>query len=393
MKSKSNQHGGRARQGRTSESNIDAGSSISTAPTDETSKMSFLKALRRKVSQSRMKDPPPSGAFPLHIPYALLFLSHSPTHTPNLDEIPPPLPSFPPGSNRSPPLTLSPSHSRPSRTKFPRLVPRKPGSHAHTRGSEDEIRLDTDMDNLAGVVASAIPSRPSLASAEGRSMTTSPTDDVPPNDPFGHWAEPSLNGSTQFTNPFATSPTSTTKRNRPEPLILNSSSTNRALLTVINKPLPAQPPPTAPNEPAPTNTAPWQPPESWAVEREDAHDPAELSSVGDHESLHDVMEDSSIHEHSKGPHEVARGAPICSPSHVVAEYKTRMLMGTDLLFVKLSYGSSFESAKYRFVASGKGALKDLANFSNYRLWIRDRGRGESETRTPLPKLRGSAQNG
>jgi len=78
------------------------------------------------------------------------------------------------------------------------------------------------------------------------------------------------------------------------------------------------------------------------------------------------------------PHEVARGAPIRSPSHIVAEYKTRILMGGDPLFVKLSYASSFESAKHRFVASGKGALKDIGNFSNYRLWIRDRGRGESE---------------
>jgi len=91
------------------------------------------------------------------------------------------------------------------------------------------------------------------------------------------------------------------------------------------------------------------------------------------------MEDSSIHEHLKVPHEVARGAPIRSPSHIVAEYKTRILMGGDLLFVKLSYGSSFESAKHRFVANGKGPLKDLANFTNYRLWIRDRGRGGSET--------------
>jgi len=233
------------------------------------------------------------------------------------------------------------------------------------------------MDNLAGVVANSIPSRPSFASGEGRSRTTSPTDDVPPNELFRHWGESSLNGSTQFTNPFAASPTSATKKNRPEPLVLNSPPTGGVQLNGVNKPLPAQPPPSAPNESAPPNTAPWQPPESWAVEREDAHDAAEVSSIGDHESLHDV-EDNCIDEHLKMPREAARGAPIRSPSHIVAEYKTRILMGGDPLFVKLSYGSSFESAKHRFVASGKGALKDLGNFNNYRLWIRDRGRGKSE---------------
>lgn len=234
------------------------------------------------------------------------------------------------------------------------------------------------MDNLAGVVADSIPSRPSFASGEGRSRTTSPIEDAPPNDLFRHWGEPSLNGSTQFTNPFAASPTSGTRKNRPEPLVLNSPPTGGVQLNGINKPLPAQPPPTAPNESASANTAPWQPPESWAVEREDAQDAAEDSSVGDHESLHDVMEDNSIHEHLKMPREAARGAPIRSPSHVAAEYKARMMMGGDPMFVKLSYGSSFESAKHRFVASGKGAFKDIANFNNYRLWIRDRGRGESE---------------
>lgn len=238
------------------------------------------------------------------------------------------------------------------------------------------------MGNLAGVVANPGPSRPSFASGEGRSITTSPTDDVPPNDPFRLWGEPSINGSTQFTNPFAASPTSTTRKNCPEPLILNASPTGRAQLNGINKPLPAQPPPTAPLD----SSHPWQPPESWAVEREDAHDAAEVSSIGDHESFHDVMDDSSMHEHLNGSREVQRGTPIRSPSHIVAEYKTRMWMGGEPFFVKLSYGSSFESAKHRFVASGKGALKDLASFNNYRLWIRDRGRGESETH-PLRRSR------
>ena len=317
-----------------------------------------------------MKDPPLSGTTSQSIPPLPLTL-------PNLEETPPPVPSLPPGSNRLPPFASPTSNTRPSRTKFPRLVPRKQSSQVHTRRSEEDIRLDTDMDNLAGVVANANPSRPSFASGEGRSITTSPTDDVPPNDLFRHWGEPSLNGSTQFTNPFAASPTSGTRKNRPEPLILNPPHTGRAQVNGINKPLPAQPPVSAPTESAPPNTAPWQPPESWAVEREDAHDAAELSSIGDHESLHDVMEDNSIDEHLKMPRDAARGAPICSPSHVAAEYKARMWMGGDPLFVKLSYGSSFESAKHRFVACGKGSFKDLANFNNYRLWIRDRGRGES----------------
>lgn len=61
MKPKLHQPASRARLGRTSESNIDAGSSISTLPSDDT-KMSLFKALKRKVSQPRMKDPPLSGA-------------------------------------------------------------------------------------------------------------------------------------------------------------------------------------------------------------------------------------------------------------------------------------------------------------------------------------------
>ncbi len=336
--------------------------------------MSFFKALKRKVSQPRMKDPSLSGTTSQSTPPIVSL----PLTLPNLEEAPPPVPSLPPGSNRPSPLALSTGNTRPSRTKFPRFVPRKQGSQIHTRRSEEEIRLDTDMDNLAGVVANTIPSRPSFASGEGRSITTSPTDDVPPNDLFRHWDESPLNGSTQFIDPFAASPTSGTRKNRPEPLILNFPPTGKAQVNGINKPLPAQPPPSAPNESAPPNTAPWQPPESWAVEREDAHDAAEVSSIGDHESLHDVMEDGSIDEHLKMPREAARGEPIRSPSRIAAEYKARMLMGGEPLFVKLSYGSSFESAKHRFVACGKGAFKDIGNFNNYRLWIRDRGRGESE---------------
>lgn len=60
IKPKLHQHASKARLGRTSESNIDAGSSISI-PSDDNSKMSFFKALKRKVSQPRMKDPPLSG--------------------------------------------------------------------------------------------------------------------------------------------------------------------------------------------------------------------------------------------------------------------------------------------------------------------------------------------